>query len=181
MMDKGSLVSDSVVWEMLSERIAQSDCAKGYLLDGFPRNREQAEFLDAHLSMSGGSKRNCHPLVVRLVVSRKSLLHRLAGRQTCPSCGAGYSTYLKPPDIAGRCDIDGSSLVVREDDREQITLERHRIYEERISPIMQHYAKHEAVLEIDGDRPVEQITKDILRQLKETHHMKGRIWVERRS
>ncbi len=164
-MDEGNLVSDALVWEMLSDRIAQSDCARGFLLDGFPRTREQAESLDSYLSQWNGPKRNPHPIVVRLVVSQKSLMQRLAGRQVCPSCGAGYSAHLRPAQVAGKCDVDGTPLIIRGDDRAAVTFERQRVYESQITPILGHYSKRDAVLEIDGDRPAPKVTEEILNSI----------------
>jgi adenylate kinase len=164
-MDEGNLVSDALVWEMLSDRIAQSDCARGFLLDGFPRTREQAESLDSYLSLCNGPKRNPHPIVIRLVVSQKSLLQRLAGRQVCPSCGTGYSAHLRPSKVAAVCDIDGATLMIRGDDRAAVTFERQRVYESQIVPILSHYSKRDAVLEIDGDRPAPAVTQEILNSI----------------
>jgi adenylate kinase len=162
-MDQGNLVSDALVWEMLSDRVAESDCARGFLLDGFPRTREQAESLDSYLRKG----RKCEPnaIVVRLMVSQKSLLQRLAGRQICPSCGAGYSAHLRPAGVAGKCDVDGSPLIIRGDDRAAVTFERQRVYESQIIPILGHYSKHDAVLEIDGDRPAPTVTEEILNSI----------------
>lgn len=164
-MDEGNLVSDDLVWEMLSDRVAQSDCARGFLLDGFPRTREQAESLDSYLSLWKGPKREPHTIVVRLVVSQKSLLQRLAGRQVCPSCGAGYSAHLRPSKIAAVCDIDGTPLTIRGDDCAAVTFERQRVYESQITPILGHYSKRDAVLEIDGDRPAQKVTEEILNSI----------------
>jgi adenylate kinase len=164
-MDEGNLVSDALVWEMLSDRIAQSDCARGFLLDGFPRTREQAESLDSYLSLWNGLKRNPHPIVVRLVVSQKSLLQRLASRQVCPSCGTGYGAHLRPSKVAAVCDIDGTTLMIRGDDRAAVTFERQRVYESQIVPILGHYSKRDAVLEIDGDRPAPAVTEEILNSI----------------
>jgi adenylate kinase len=160
-MDEGNLVSDALVWEMLSDRIGQSDCARGFLLDGFPRTPEQAESLDSHL-LGNGPKRHPHLIVVRLVVSQKSLLQRLSGRQVCPSCGVGYSAHLRHAQVEGKCDIDGTPLIIRADDRAAVTIERQRVYESQIIPILGYYSKRGAVLEIDGDRPAPAVTEEIL-------------------
>jgi adenylate kinase len=100
-----------------------------------------------------------------LVVSQKSLLQRLAGRQVCPSCGAGYSAHLRPAGVAGKCDVDGTPLMIRGDDRAAVTFERQRVYESQIIPILGHYSKRDAVLEIDGDRPAPAVTEEILNSI----------------
>ena len=158
-MDSGSLVPDTLVLDMLSERIAQPDCGRGLILDGFPRNRGQAEWLD--LCLNGLNQRST-PLVIRLAVSLPSLLRRLAARSICPVCGVGYSTSVRPPRVPGKCDGDGSPLVARKDDREETILERLRIHEPQISPIVGHYSEHDAAWDIDGDRSVEEVTAEIL-------------------
>lgn len=161
-MDAGGLVPDALILDMLGERITQSDCSGGFVLDGFPRTREQAESLDQYLSTVSGPA----ALVVRLTVPQPSLLKRLSTRHICPSCGAGYSSSVQPPRAPGQCDVDGSSLMAREDDREETILERLRIYEQQISPIVGHYSQNDAVLEVDGNRPVEEVTAEIQRVIR---------------
>jgi adenylate kinase len=112
-------------------------------------------------------RQHARPHVVRLVVGQQSLLRRLAGRQICSACRAVYSTHMCPSRIPGKCDVDGSSLITREDDREETILERLRIYEGQISAIVDHYSKYGVVLEIDGDRTVEEVTTEILRAIRE--------------
>jgi adenylate kinase len=162
-MDAGCLVSDVLIMDMLGQRIEQSDCAGGFILDGFPRNRKQAEALDIYLA---ALNQRSSLLVLRLVVPQRALLTRLAARHICLFCGAGYSSSAQAPRVAGRCDFDGSSLIVREDDRRETILERLRIYEQQISPIVCHYSQHDAVLEVDGDRPVDEVTAGLLRGIR---------------
>lgn len=162
-MESGDLVPDSLVLSMLAERITQGDCANGFILDGFPRTREQAESLDLYLS---ARNRTVAPLVIRLVVPQVSLLKRLASRHICPTCEASYSETIQPPRVWGKCDVDGTPLTARLDDRRETALERLRVYEEQISPIIAHYKKCDSALEIDGDRLVDDVTIEILRIIK---------------
>ena len=168
-MDRGALVSDVLMLNMLAERIASADCASGFILDGFPRTLQQAEALDAFLFQLDESKRCCGPLVIRLVVGQSSLLRRLAGRRICPSCRAVYSTHLRPSRVLGLCDADSSPLVVREDDRQEIVLERLRTYEQQISAIVHHYSIQGRVLDIDGNQTEEQVAAQILEVIKPSH------------
>ena len=166
-MKNGNLVPDILMLNMLAARIAGVDCAGGFILDGFPRTQDQAESLDLHLSKQVGLEQRSQPFVIRLVVGGRSLLNRIAGRQICPACRTIYGTYLCRPCVSGKCDVDGAGLVVREDDREETILERLRIYEQQILPIVEHYSKHGSVREIDGDRVADDVTAEILRAMSE--------------
>ncbi len=158
-IEAGELVPDAMVLDMLFQRIIQADCARGFILDGCPRTYTQAESLD--LSLSKLSHRPS-ARVIRLVVSQSVLLKRLAARHICPSCGKGYNGSIHSPRTPGHCDLDGALLVAREDDRKATVLERLQIYQDQISPIIKHYSKRNSVLEIDGDRVVEDVTVEIL-------------------
>jgi adenylate kinase len=166
-MEDGRLVPDDHVMNMLIERIEEGDCAGGFVLDGFPRTPEQAALLDLCLSEQEDKKQSSRQLVVRLVVSQHCLLKRLAGRQICPVCQTVYGIHQHQPRTPGKCDADGCSLIARQDDREKTIAERLRNFEEQISPIIAHYAKHGCVLEIDGDRSAHEVTSGILRAIPE--------------
>lgn len=162
-MNTGGLIPDGLVLEILGERIRKADCGRGFILDGFPRTQQQAELLDHRLSIPG---QRMPPMVVRLVVPHGILLERLATRDICPRCGAGYSKSTDPPRVTGKCNFDGVSLVAREDDRCETVFGRLRIYEEEISPILEHYSRHGVVLRVDGDRPADDVTAEILRGIE---------------
>jgi adenylate kinase len=162
-LKSGSLVPDGLILDMLAERIVNPDCDKGFILDGFPRTRKQAELFDMSLSQWRTSFRHSTPIVIRLVVPRSSLIKRLAVREVCTTCGEVYSPHAHPALVSGRCDSDGSILVVREDDRVETIHERFRIYEQEISPIVDHYSKCDSVLDVDGNNAVEEVTAEILR------------------
>jgi adenylate kinase len=161
-MASGRLVSDDLVLKMLADRTQAEDCSRGFLLDGFPRTPAQAKMLDDFLAERTRDGVSCSLLVIRLVVNQPTLLKRLSGRQHCPACRKIYSADLRPPQLPGLCDFDGSKLVIREDDREETILKRLCIYEQQISPIVEHYTRVGGVAEIDGDRLVEEVSADII-------------------
>ena len=124
-MEQGQLVGDQVVCDMVADRIAQPDCAIGFILDGFPRTVKQAQWLDRHLAqkhyfeIDHGCRKQ--PIVIQLTVEYNDLLRRLTGRRTCPTCGRIYNANTsQKPLVEGVCDLDGSALVTRKDDREEV-------------------------------------------------------------
>ena len=167
-MSKGSFVPDALVFDMLVKRIDKADCSEGFILDGFPRTLEQAELLDRHFSLRRASHEppSLTLIMVRLIVSHASLLRRLGGRRICPRCAAVFNLHTEPPRLIGRCDFDGSNLVARDDDRDEAIAERVRLYERQTLGIVGHYAQHATQLEVDGDRPVELVTAEILRAIR---------------
>lgn len=166
-MERGNLVPDALVFDMLSERVAQNDCLSGFILDGLPRTREQAQLLDLYLSKEAKGRNSLSVMVIRLVVDRLSLVRRLTGRRICPTCGQVYSIHTRPPRTRGICDFDGCALVAREDDREGSILERLRIYEERVSSIVD-YLGHSNVVEVNGERRVEEVTEEIIKEVRKS-------------
>ncbi len=163
-MSSGALVPDPLVFELLVQRIDEADCSEGFILDGFPRTLEQAELLDRHFSLrsAGHQPRSLTLIIVRLIVSHASLLRRLGGRRICPRCAAVFNLHTQPPQLNGQCDFDGTNLVIRDDDRDEAIAERVRLYERQTLGIVAHYAQHAKQLEVDGDRPVELVTAEIL-------------------
>lgn len=145
-MERGELVPDEIVLGMVEERIARHDCAKGFLLDGFPRTLPQAEALDAVLRSRGWGG----PLVVHFVVDRNQLLRRLSGRRTCAVGGEIYNIYDHPPKVPGRCDHDGGELVQRPDDREEVIRDRLNVYEERTRTLVDYYRAQGVLVDLDG-------------------------------
>lgn len=127
----GKLVPDEVVNELVAERILQPDCKDGLILDGYPRTVKQAEVL---LKMM--QRDRFKPAVVHLVVDYDKIVARLSGRRQCPVCGTIYSLTSNPPKVAGQCDLDGSALVTREDDKESVIRERLREYDSQTLPIL---------------------------------------------
>jgi adenylate kinase len=155
----GALVPDSLVMEMLEDRTAQADCDRGFILDGFPRTEQQARLLDAHLS----SKNIPSQLrVLRLVVPDSVLRSRLSSRLLCPKCGAAYTRLGRDTDQFRNCEIDGYELVVREDDAASTARARLRIYEEQVPTILSYYNRRTTVIDIDGNRGIDEVAADLL-------------------
>jgi adenylate kinase len=159
MMSRGQLVADSLVSDMVAERMRQSDCAAGVILDGFPRSVAQAEWLDRFLPLRSREKnwpqRPVPPLVIQINVTRDELLRRLAARRGCPSCGHIYNIQFQPTKVEGVCDFDGSKLEVRPDDSENVVQQRLQVYEESTLPLVKYYRAKGQLHEIDGNLPVD--------------------------
>lgn len=145
-MDKGELVPDSVVIGLVKERIAQDDCKKGYILDGFPRNTAQAEVLDKVLAEMGA------PLDTALSVDvgKDVLMKRLTGRRTCRKCQQMYNIYFSLPKKEGVCDKCGGELFQRDDDKEETIKKRLDVYDAQTAPLMEYYKKKGIVKSVMG-------------------------------
>ncbi|HUI42546.1 MAG TPA: adenylate kinase [Terriglobia bacterium] len=156
-MDRGELVSDEVVCGIAAQRIAQPDCAHGFILDGFPRTVGQARFLDALLGEQGRGK----PMVIFIRVDDEVLQKRLAGRRMCPVCGRIYNIYFDPPKRDEVCDLDGAALVRRADDREEAIRQRLAAFCELTRPLVEYYRERDLLFEVDGDRAPEEVARDI--------------------
>jgi adenylate kinase len=158
-MGRGELVTDDLVNRMVALRLEDPDCARGFILDGFPRTLGQAEWLDGHLAESGGGL----PVVaVRLKVDYTHLVRRVTGRRNCPTCGSIYNVYLQPPKSDELCDLDGTPLMRRSDDTEEVFSERLRTYEAQTAPVVEHYRALNRLEDLDGDQPVSAVTEGIL-------------------
>ena len=164
-MNTGNLVSDELVCDMVADRLQDADCCRGFILDGFPRTVRQAEWLDAHLDKMRAEKTGdlcaqqacAAPVVIRLVVDHDTLLKRITGRRTCPTCGRIYNVYLQPPKVQGICDFDGTPLEARKDDAESVFVERMKAYESLTLPLVEYYKARGRLIEVDGDQPVEAV------------------------
>jgi adenylate kinase len=145
-MDKGELIPDPLMVETLHERLAQPGCARGFILDGFPRTVAQAEALDAMLATLA------HPLrrVVSLTVPRVELVKRLAGRRTCRDCGAMYHIIYDPPTNAAHCNKCHGELYQRDDDHEDIVTSRLDVYDRQTAPLLQYYRDRGLLTEVSG-------------------------------
>lgn len=157
-MDSGALVPDEVVIGIVEERLAQPDCQKGFILDGFPRTVPQADALGQVLA--GMNKNIDH--VVSLSVDKGELLKRLTGRRACSKCGAGYHVDFAPPAAAGICDACGGELFQREDDKEETILNRLAVYEAQTAPLISYYRGAGLVRSVDGLGSVEGIQSEIV-------------------
>ena len=151
LMRHGTLVPDELVNHLVHDRILQPDCAKGFILDGYPRTPAQAEEM-MNLVQSVGAEE----VVIHLVVDYNVIIARMEGRRVCPRCGTLYNLFSRPPQDDGICDLDGEKLVMREDDREEVVRERLAQYEARTSPLIEYFRNSDARLfEVDAskDRP----------------------------
>lgn len=159
-MNAGKLVPDEVVLDMLFDRVARPDCAKGYLLDGFPRTLPQAEALDKHLAA------NANLSVVDLEVPDEMIVKRAEGRLTCKSCGFVYNRYFSPPVVEGTCDKCESELMQRPDDQAAVVQERLRVYHEQTQPLVNYYAKKGVLKQVDGTQSPDEVFESLKDALK---------------
>ena len=165
LMQQGKLVPDDLVNRMVAERLAQTDCVSGYILDGFPRTLAQSNWLDEHLGAARGS---LPVVVISLLVDRGDLLRRITGRRLCPQ-GHIYNVYTQPPVVAGICDVDGSTLEQRKDDTEAVFESRMRVFDEETAPVIPHYRAQGRFTEVDGFTDVAKVTlaiRSALRKLR---------------
>jgi adenylate kinase len=154
-MDKGELVPDDITIGMVKDRLLKEDCAKGALLDGFPRTPAQAKALSDFLNSMGASI-TCVPFIN---VEKNELIERLSGRWTCKAEGHVFHTKYKPSKQEGICDIDGSVLYQREDDKKETVEQRIRVYLDQTSPLIEFYKEKGLLVEVDGALPIEEVTK----------------------
>ncbi len=160
-MDKGELVPDEIVVGVIEERIQQPDCARGFVLDGFPRTVPQAEALDRALASFGRGLNR----VVSLTVPREELIKRLSGRRTCRDCGAMYHIIFDPPTNSGICNKCNGDLYQRDDDQEDIIASRLDVYAKRTEPLLAYYRKRDLLSEVDGTGGVDDILARIVARL----------------
>jgi len=170
-MARGELVPDDLVYDMVAQRLRQEDCERGFILDGFPRNPAQAGWLDAFLEhefFDNVQRGHCLPIVIRIDVDYNQFVRRLTGRRSCPVCGRIYNVYSQPPRVADKCDVDDSTLVTRNDDREEVIRERLTAYELQTKPVAEYYAGKGRLVSVNGDLPVNQVTDQIF-EVIESH------------
>lgn len=161
--DKGLLVPDSVTNDMVKDRFTQSDVSKGFILDGYPRNVAQANFLDQLLKEKGWQLN----WVVNITADDDILIKRITGRRVCPVCGTIYHIESNPPQVAGICDKDGQKLIQRNDDTESIVKDRLTVYQNETFPLIAYYENKKLVVDINGDQDIIKVTADILKVLGE--------------
>jgi adenylate kinase len=160
LMDSGKLVPDDLVNQMVAERVAQPDTARGYILDGYPRTLAQAEWLDNRLAAANPPGL---PLIaVSIQVSYTQLLRRITGRRNCPTCQRIYNVYLQPPKFDTVCDVEGTPLVQRADDVEAVFHERMRTYAALTAPVVEHYRASSRFVEVDGEQPAGEVMAGIM-------------------
>ena len=161
-MDKGELVPDDVTIAMIKERLSRPDCKAGAILDGFPRTPAQA---DALQKMLAGFKGDVN-VVPFITASSEVLIERASGRWTCRAQGHIYHQKFNPPKIAGKCDIDGSDLYQREDDKRETVARRIHVYFDQTAPLVDYYRGKKKLVEIDGTQSIDAVTDSLLSAIK---------------
>jgi adenylate kinase len=160
-MKRGELVPDDLTISMIKDRLSRPDCQSGALLDGFPRTPAQADALAIMLADLGGSV-DAVPLIN---VPEDVLIERLTGRWTCKEAGHVYHEKFNPPQQPGWCDVDGSELYQRNDDKADTVKNRIQVYFEQTEPLIEYYRQRGTLVEIDGTQPIEKVTQDLLAAL----------------
>ena len=161
-LDRGELVPDDLTVAMVLGRIKEPDCAHGVLLDGFPRTIAQAEALDKGLQSTGQQI----DVVVYLQVPREELLKRLSGRYICRANQHVYNINSNPPKVPGVCDIDGSELYQRSDDKGEAVQKRLDIFFNETIHLLDYYGKQQKVVEVNGNQGIEQVQADLVSHIK---------------
>jgi adenylate kinase len=151
-MDSGQLVSDDIVLGLIRDRLRRPDAARGFILDGFPRNIDQANSLNALLKELG------QPIdaVLQLDVRKQTLVQRLAGRRTCPTCGTVYNVHSLPPGVT-TCSKDGAELYQRPDDKEEVVAKRLEVYATQTQPLIEHYSKLGQLRVVAGEGKLDEV------------------------
>lgn len=162
-MNKGELVPDDVTIAMIQDRLARPDCDRGALLDGFPRTPAQAAALGEMLTKLDGEV----SAVPYIKVAEAILIERLVGRWTCRAQGHIFHEKFNPPQTAGVCDLDGSELYQRDDDKAETVKRRIRVYLEQTEPLISFYRQHNLLREVDGTQAIDRVTADLLAVIPE--------------
>ncbi|GAB4503622.1 MAG: adenylate kinase [Anaerolineales bacterium] len=162
-MNKGELVPDDVTIAMIRERLSRLDCQKGAILDGFPRTPAQADALKQMLAEFGDDV-NAVPFIT---AEAEVLIARLSGRWTCRANGHVFHATFNPPQKAGLCDLDGSELYQRDDDKIETVTRRIQVYMEQTAPLIAYYRQAGKLIEVNGDQPIEQVTASLLQALEQ--------------
>jgi adenylate kinase len=160
-MTKGELVPDDVTISMIRERLKRPDCEPGAILDGFPRTPAQAEELERMLSEFAGKV----DAVPYITASEEKLVNRLSGRWTCRTAGHIYHEEFNPPIQTGVCDVDGSELYQRDDDKAETVVKRIAVYFEQTSPLIEYYRNSGQLLEINGARNILEVSQELMSAL----------------
>ena len=161
-MDKGALVPDSVTVGIVKERLAEDDCKKGWILDGFPRTTAQAAALDAILHDMGISL----TAVLNIQAEKEGLIRRVCGRFVCRKCGASFHKEFRPPKQEGICDTCGGELYQRDDDKEETMKQRLSVYENSTAPLIDYYKASGVLYDIDGDKSMDEVHDEIVSVLE---------------
>lgn len=156
-MDKGELVPDELVVDLIMDRFKADDCVKGYVLDGFPRTIPQAEALDKALAANGEKV----DFAINVDVPDENIVNRMSGRRACVNCGATYHVEFNAPKVEGKCDHCGADLILRDDDKPETVLNRLDVYHKQTQPLIDYYDKAGIVKNIDGTQDMDKVFADI--------------------
>jgi len=156
-MERGELVPDGIIIEIIRRRLAEEDCKKGFILDGFPRTLPQAEALDRITRID---------LVLNFVAPDEVIIERLSGRRICRVCGAIYHVKYMPPKVPGKCDKCGGELYQREDDKPEVVRRRLEVYRKRTEPVIQYYRDKGVLVDVDASEQADVVVPRIVRVLE---------------
>ena len=162
-MDKGLLVPDELVVDLVVDRVSQDDCTKGYVLDGFPRTIPQAEALDKALEAKGQKM----DYAIDVDVPDENIVKRMGGRRACVKCGATYHVVFAAPKTEGVCDTCGEDLVLRDDDKPETVQKRLNVYHEQTQPLIDYYTGQGVLKTVDGTKNLDEVFGDIVKILGE--------------
>ncbi len=155
-IDKGQLVPDEIVIELIKDRLNQTDCQSGFILDGYPRTMPQAEVLDQVISINK---------VLEVWISDEESVNRISGRRSCPKCGTVYHLKFNPPKHQDKCDQCQEELIIREDDTEEVIKKRLAEYHQQTEPLKEYYQSQGKLIKIDGMPVIAEVTKEIFTKL----------------
>ena len=162
-MDKGLLVPDELVFDLVVDRIQQADCEKGYILDGFPRTIPQAEALENALNAIEQKL----DYAIDIDVPDENIINRMSGRRACVGCGATYHVLFNPTKVEGKCDVCGESLILRDDDKPETVKKRLDVYHTQTQPLIDFYTERKVRVEVDGTQSMDKVFDDIMKILGE--------------
>jgi adenylate kinase len=173
-MMRGQLVPDHLITEMVARRLSLPDAVSGFILDGFPRTIQQAQWLDGYLAVHHG---NAPLVIINMYMDPEKIVERIIHRRVCPCCDMVYSELSKRPKREGRCDNDNTVLIQRSDDRLEVFQERLGVFTQRTAPLIEHYQHYAQYIVTNADRPASVVTRSIVaeitgrrRLMNRTHH-----------
>lgn len=162
-MDQGMLVPDELTCDLVMDRIAQDDCERGFVLDGFPRTIPQAEALTNALTKIGQSM----DYAIDVDVPDENIVNRMSGRRACLNCGATYHIVFNPTKVEGVCDTCGNETVLRDDDKPETVQKRLTVYHDQTQPLIDYYKEQNILKSVDGTKPMDEVFSDIVAILGE--------------
>jgi len=166
-MDKGFLVPDDLMTDLVRERLAREDTKNGFILDGFPRTVEQAIALD---KMLDELKKEIH-VALLVDADEEEIVKRISSRRVCPECGKVYNLLTLRPEVEGYCDNDGSKLIQRDDDRPETVRARYRVYSDKTAPVIRYYSGEKGnLVKVDGSGEIDTVTVEIVNHMENAKH-----------